>query len=69
MPVINFIDCKIEETIATYLFVLYMASKSIISSNISIFEDLNMNELGCDKSNFHFEEYLIFYKRKFKIKV
>lgn len=43
MPVINLIDCKIKETTATYLFVPYMASKSTILSNISIFEELNIN--------------------------
>lgn len=58
MPVIDLIDCKTEGATAAYPFVPCMASESTTADNISVFEDLNINQLGCDKGELRFEEYL-----------
>lgn len=40
--VINVIDCKTKEAIKAYLFAPFIASKSMTTSNIIMFEDLNI---------------------------
>lgn len=46
MPKIDVIDCKTKNSTVIYLFVPAMTSKSIITGNINIFEELNFNQLG-----------------------
>ena len=43
MPKANLIDCKTEASTIAYLFILVMASKSTITRNINVFEELNIN--------------------------
>lgn len=56
--VINLIDYKTKEAITAYLFVPYMASKNTTKGDIIVFEYLNINYLGCYKSDSRFERYL-----------
>ena len=58
MPVIDVIDCKTEGTTRAYLFAPSMASESITAGNISVFEDLNINQIGWDKDDPRFNEHL-----------
>lgn len=58
MPKVNIIECKTKGTILAYLFASAIASKSIITINISVFEELNINQLGLAKNNSHFDELL-----------
>lgn len=60
MSIINLIDCKTKKTTAVYLFISCMVSESTITSNISIFENLNISQLKCNKSDACFEKYLTF---------
>ena len=46
---IEIIDCKTEGPTLAYLFALAMISKSTTAGNISIFEYLNINQLGLEK--------------------
>ena len=61
MPVINIINYKIKVTIATYLSTSCMTSENTIKSNMTVFEDLIINHLECDKSYPRFEEDLTFW--------
>ncbi len=58
MPIIDFIDCKTKGATAAYPFTPCMTSKSMTKGNMTIFEDLNINQLGCDKGDPHFEKDL-----------
>lgn len=69
IPVINLIDCKTKEAIAAYLFVPYMASKNTSKDDMTVFEYLKMNQLGCYKSDSRFEGYLTLWLRDFKTEI
>lgn len=58
MPIIDIIDYKIKRLIATYLFEPCRASNNTTQSNISVFENVNINQLVCNKSDTRFEEHL-----------
>lgn len=60
MPIINLIDCKTEKATTAYPYAICMTTESTTASNISIFEDFNINQLGCDKNDLYFEQYLTF---------
>lgn len=49
MPKVEVIDCKTEVPTSAYPFAPAMASKSTTAGNISVFEDLNINQLGLEK--------------------
>lgn len=53
IPTINYIYCKIEEKIKAYTFTLSIFSKSSLNSNILIFENLNIVQIGIKKINIH----------------
>lgn len=49
MPNINKIDCRTKKSIEAYTFVPSIFSKSLTASNIAMFEDLNINQIGIKK--------------------
>lgn len=51
MPKVDIIDCKTESSIIAYPFAPVIASKSTTAGNISMFEDLNINQLGLKKED------------------
>ena len=53
---VDIIDCKTKGSTIAYLFALAIVSKSIMIDNISIFEDLNMNQLDLKKEDPRFGE-------------
>lgn len=58
MPKVDVIDCKTEGSTIAYLFAPAMASESTTAGNISVFEDLNINQLGLKKEDPRFGELL-----------
>lgn len=58
MLVINVINCKHEGAIKTYTFTLSIYNESFIAGNISIFEDLNIIQIGFDKTDPQWAEWL-----------
>lgn len=52
MPKVDIIDCKTEGSGLPFPFAPAMASENTIVGNISVFEDLNMNQLGLTKDDF-----------------
>lgn len=60
MPVINLIDCKTKKTITNYLFALCIVNKGTTKSNITVFKDLNINQLRYNKDDPSFEKNLTF---------
>lgn len=66
---IDIIDCDIENITKTYLFALFIANKSITKSNISVFEDLFIGQLGLNKDNSCFEELFILWWGGLKTKI
>lgn len=53
---VNVIDCKTKDLTVIYLFTLAKMSKNIITGNISVFEELNVNQLGLFKENHQFKK-------------
>lgn len=51
MPILNFINCKKESATKIYTFGSSIFSKSSINANISVFEDLNVIQIGVNKLN------------------
>lgn len=51
MSVINRINYKIEGCTETYAFALSMFSKSSIASNIIVFEDMAIVQMGIEKTD------------------
>lgn len=58
MPKIDVINCKTESSNLTFPFILAMASENTIAGNISIFEKININQLGLIKDNTWFNKSL-----------
>lgn len=48
---LNFIDCKLKKAMQAYMFALSMFFKSLIDSNIDVFEDLNILQIKINKTN------------------
>lgn len=46
MLVINVIDSKTERATRVYLFASFMAGKSTTTSNMTLFEDLHITQIG-----------------------
>ena len=51
MPVIDRINCKLEGKTEAYAFAPSMFSESLLAGNQSVFEDLNVIQLGIDKTD------------------
>lgn len=51
MPAINLINCKKNETTKAFAFLPSMFSESSIISNLSVFEDFNVKQMGMDKTD------------------
>lgn len=49
MPVINVINCKRKGLTKAYLVSPFILSKSSTTGNISVFEELNIIQIGMDK--------------------
>ena len=58
MPKIDVINCKTEGSTVTYSFVAAMTSESNIASNINVFEELIVNQLGLSKEDPRFGKLL-----------
>lgn len=51
MPVIDQINCKLEKKTKAYKFAPSMFNKSLLIKNQSVFKDLNVIQIGIDKSD------------------
>ena len=51
MPLISLINCKTEEKTEAYTFALLIFSESLLDSNQSVFEDLNVIQMEIDKTD------------------
>lgn len=58
MPKIDIINCEKEGAIEVYPFAPSMASESTTAGNISVFEDLNIKQLGLEKEDPRWKELL-----------
>ena len=58
MPKVDIINCNTKGVIKAYPFALFMSNESTIAGNISVFEDLTIQQLGLDKDDSHFNELL-----------
>lgn len=58
MPVINCVDCKVEEKTKAFMFAPFIFSESSLAGNISVFEDLNIMQMGIEKTNIHWSDWL-----------
>ena len=56
MPKIDIIECKTKDMTSAFLFVPAMVSESITTRNISVFEELNVNQIGLVKDSLCFNE-------------
>ena len=69
MPKFDNIECKTKGMTSAFLFAPVMASKSTTTGNISVFEELNINQLGLAKDNLCFDELLYIWWGDLKTKV
>lgn len=51
IPSLNIIDCKHEEKTKAFAFAPLMHNKSFFSSNIGVFEDLNIIQMRIDQTD------------------
>lgn len=51
MPAINFINCKKEGANKVFAFAPSIFSKSSIVGNMSVFENLNVKQMGIEKTD------------------
>ena len=58
MPVINKIDCKTEGNTEAFAYAPSMFSESSTAGNISVFEDLNINQMGIEKTDPRWNDWL-----------
>ena len=58
MPIINWINCKTEGCTKAYPFAPSMFSESSTAGNLSVFEDLNIVQMGLDKSDTRWDDWL-----------
>lgn len=59
IPIINCIDCKTEKKTTAYAFAPFIYSKASIARKILVFEDLNIFQMGLDKTNSHWINHLM----------
>lgn len=55
MPKINRIDCKTKGKIKAYTVAPSMLSKSFLSNNILVFEDLNIIQISINKMDLRWD--------------
>ncbi len=58
MPKVDIIECKTKGVTSAFPFAPAMASESTTARNISVFEELNINQLGLAKDDPRFDELL-----------
>ena len=58
MPNINKIDCRTKGSTEAYAFAPSMFSKSSTAGNIAVFEDLNVNQMGIEKIDAQWNDWL-----------
>ena len=58
MPALNCINCRVEGKTKAYAFAPFMFSKSSLTGNISVFEDLNIVQMGIDKTDARWSDWL-----------
>lgn len=58
MPKINVINCKTEGKTEAYAFAPSMFIESSLSGNLLVFEDLNVIQMGIDKTDSRWEDWL-----------
>lgn len=56
--VINYIDYKIKKKTKVFIFALSIFSKSSFAGNISVFEDLNIMQIGINKADIRWSDWL-----------
>lgn len=56
--VINYIDCKVGENTKTFMFTSSMFNESSFACNISAFEDLIITQLGIEKTDVCYSNWL-----------
>lgn len=59
MPKVDSINCKTKGLTTAYLFAPAIANKSITTDDISVFKELNVNQLGLSKKDPQFYRLLI----------
>lgn len=59
MPLISLINCKTEGKTEAYAFAPLMFSESSLDDNQSVFEDLNVVQMGIDKTDNRWNDWLI----------
>ena len=58
MPKLNIIDCKREGKTKAFAFAPSMHNESSLSGNIGVFEDLNVIQMGIDKTDARWNDWL-----------
>lgn len=58
MPNINKIDCKTEISIEAHAFIPSIFSESPTAGNITMFKDLNVNQMGIKKTDSQWNDWL-----------
>lgn len=56
MPKVDVIDCRTEGSTLAFPFAPVMASESTTAGNISVFDDLNINQQGLTKDDPRFNK-------------
>lgn len=69
MPAIDIIDCKTKGATEAYAFAPSMFSESSTVGNMSVFEDLNVNQMGIDKIDPRWDDWLTIWWGDLKTKV
>lgn len=58
MPKVDVMNCRTEGSTSAFPFAWVMASESTTAGNISVFNDLNINQLGLIKDDPRFNKFL-----------
>lgn len=58
MPIINLINCKYKSATEAYAFAPSMYNKSFTAGNMAVFEDLNVIQIGVDKTDLCWAKWL-----------
>ena len=58
MAKVDIIECKTKDATSTYPFAPAMANESTTTRNISVFEELNIHQLGLAKDDSSFDKLL-----------
>lgn len=69
MSILNIINCKKEGATKAYTFAPSIFSESSTKSNISVFEDLNIIQMGIDKTDPQCNNWLIIWWSDLKTEI